>query len=135
MNTVLRRRQGGLSYIEILITVLVVALLAGPAAEALRIALRTSDAVVQERRWRLEVRGALENALALEYDALAGRTGVEATLDTADGERIAWTVARYDIDNADGDNNQDTGADDGVRLVSAWLVGTSIRYETLAIDR
>ena len=135
MKATWRARQRGLSYVELLTTVVVVAVLAAPVADAVRAALQTSNAMLQERQWRLDVRSALEVALATPYAELEARTGTILTQTSTSGNDVVLSIERYDLDNADGDDDTATGVDDGVRLIRAALPGTAVRYQTLVVEQ
>ncbi|MEO1573861.1 MAG: hypothetical protein AAFU65_02775 [Pseudomonadota bacterium] len=124
-----------MSYVELLTTVVVVAVLAAPVADAVRAALQTSDAMLQERQWRLDVRSALEVALATPYSELQARTGTSVTRTSTSGNDVVISIERYDVDNADGDDDTATGVDDGVRLIRAVVPWTGVRYQTLVVEK
>ncbi|MEM6639653.1 MAG: hypothetical protein AAF610_07110 [Pseudomonadota bacterium] len=132
-------RQRGLSYVEVLVAVIVIAALAGPTADAIRTALMVSDGVVSERFWRTEAKSYLERALAGEYVAtesiVDGGGAITRFITLSDGSRLTIDTLGYDIDNADRDNNPNSGRDANVYLYVVRVEGTAVRYQGLRFDQ
>lgn len=138
-----RRRQpqvrSGFSYVEILVAMSLIAIALIPAMDALRVGVTATT--VQETRVtnHYELIGRLEQVLAEPFAALstaAGLAGDEVTPTSysdpiGSDPRILVFLGRYDLDNADADDNPFTGADPGVLWVRVELEGSLQSFESL----
>ena len=108
-----RDRAAGLSYIEALVGVLLLALAITPALDALDASLRADGARAQAERWRSQLADCLEQRINLlpywlaDAASDAGGPGVASWLsDPADAEhRCLVYVAHYDPLDLDGDGD------------------------------
>ena len=136
-------RMAGLSYIEVLISILLIVVTLVPAMQALYPAVAgagTNESRVEDH---YQLAGRLEELLAESFadlDAAATAAGGETTptsySDTvtyADGRQITRNVflSRYDADNADTDNNPFTGTEDSLLWMRVEIAGSADGLETL----
>lgn len=135
--------MAGLTYIEVLISTLLIVVTLVPAMQALYPAV--AGAGIHESRMEdhYQLAGRLEELLAepfADLDAAATAAGDETTptgySDTvtyADGRQVSRNVflSRYDADNADTDNNPFTGTEDGLLWLRVEIAGTADGLETL----
>ena len=141
MNASRRRtgRQSGISYIEVLIAVALIAISLTPMMDAIRTATISAsvheDAAVQH----LHLIAMLEDVLAEPFaslDAAATAAGSESVLTTysdlagSTNRRLVF-LSLYDGDNADTDNNPFTGTDADLLWVRVEIEGTVQTIETL----
>ena len=132
--------QTGLSYIEILIATVLVAVALVPAIEALHPAIQGSGIHETEVSLHYHLMGRLERVLAepfvsldAEAQALADPTTISATYSdaAASNNRRLVFLSRYDADNADSDNDPFTGIDEGLIWIRVEVENTSHALETL----
>jgi type II secretory pathway pseudopilin PulG len=125
-----RLGQRGFSYVEILVSVVLVALALVPALEGLRAGTRSShaadDAAADQRALRAKLEEVMAEPVA-RLDAAAQAAGGPATASAySDGvtpgirQRLVF-LSRYDGDNLDGDGDGFTGTDAG-------LIWIEVRY-------
>ena len=132
-------RQSGISYIEVLIAVALIAISLTPMMDAIRTATISAsvheDAAVQH----MHLIAMLENVLAEPFsslDAAATAAGSESTLTSysdlagSSNRRLVF-LSLYDGDNADTDNNPFTGTDQDLLWVRVEIEGTVQAIETL----
>ena len=132
-------RQSGISYIEVLIAVALIAISLTPMMDAIRTATISAsvheDAAVQH----LHLIAMLEDVLAEPFaslDAAATAAGSESVLTTysdlagSTNRRLVF-LSLYDGDNADTDNNPFTGTDADLLWVRVEIEGTVQTIETL----
>ncbi len=132
-------RQTGISYIEVLIAVTLLAVSLEPMMDAVRTAtVSTSaheDAVVQH----LHLLATLEDVLAEPFaslTAVATAAGSESAVSSysdlpgSTNRRLVF-LSLYDADNADLDNDPFTGTDQGLMWVRVEIEGTVQVIETL----
>ncbi len=136
-----RRQQAGFSYLEVLVTTVLVALVMVPALDALSVGVmgaRVHGILVEEQ---VHLASALEEVLAqafasLDTEALAVDDSEVATgYSDAPGttrRRLVY-LARYDGDNDDGDADRFTGGDDGLLWIRVELENTELALETLTV--
>lgn len=137
------RRQAGLSYTEVLVATVLIALLLVPALQALNTGMNSASAqqTLGEERHLLQAK--LNEVLALPFATLdaaaqaagspATASGLSDTVTLSEGGSRARQVylSRYDGDNADADGDPFTGADAGLIWVRVSLDGTVLATETL----
>ena len=134
------RGDGGFSYVEILVAVVLLAVALVPALEALQTAvlgagIHETHAV---RHHRLTAK--LEEVLAAPFSALeaaeAAAAGGPTSYSDALGspERRVVLLSGYDGDNADADNDPFTGTDSGLLWVQVQVEATSHALETLTVQ-
>lgn len=136
--------MAGFSYVEVLISVVLIAIVLVPAMEALQPGMAASGIheIIAEDHYRLT--GKMEEVLAepfadLDAAAITAGSPTTATLSYSDiftypnGRQITRNVfiAQYDGDNADSDNDPFTGTDIGLLWVQVEIAGTALRLETL----
>lgn len=129
-----RRRQRGLSYIEVMIAVVIVAVCLAPAMDALRDGLRASATQraysVNQQRLKARMEVVLANRFStLDAAAIAAGNSPGATVATytdAAGtpDRLLVTLYRYDGSAA-------SAGDTGLLWVKAAIQGSSLSLNTL----
>jgi Tfp pilus assembly protein PilV len=134
-----RHRQAGLSYVEALLAVVVLAFALVPALESLQVAF--TGATVQETvvLWQQQLATRMENTLAEPFASLDGAAlaaGSELTpssySDAAGApDRVLVFLSRYDADNADADADPFTGTDEGILWVRVAIENTPYELTTL----
>lgn len=124
------KRSGGYAYIEVLIAVVLVATSLAPMMESLAQALRMQTQQADQRDALHFTTSLMEQTLSADYaaldtEAVAVGDATTATLysdpNGTQHQRLVY-LARYDLDNADADNNPLTGGDAGllwIRVASA----------------
>jgi Tfp pilus assembly protein PilV len=131
--------QAGLSYVETLIAVVLLAVALVPVLETLGVAFTgaaVSETVIQ---WQQQVATRMETVRAEPFAALdtaAQDAGSETTpssySDVAGGQdRTLVFLSRYDGDNADSDNDVFTGTDEGLLWVRVAIENTPYELTTL----
>jgi type II secretory pathway component PulJ len=139
-------KMAGFSYVEVLISVVLIAIVLVPAMEALQPGMAASGIheIIAEDHYRLT--GKMEEVLAEPFADLdiAAITAGSATTATAysdvftypNGRQINRNVfiAQYDGDNADSDNDPSTGTDTGLLWVQVEIAGTALSLETLVSE-
>jgi hypothetical protein len=133
----------GLSYVEVLVAVVLITLVLVPAMDALLPGLAGSGIHKTTAEDHYQLTGKLERVLVEPFGQLnsaANAAGSPTTPTTysdvhgfADCLRIDCNVfiARYDADNADGDDDPFTGTDDGLLWVQVVVPGTGMSIESL----
>lgn len=130
----LRHRERGLSYVEVLIAVVMVAVCLVPALDALRDGLSAADTqrlqVVNQQRLKARLEEVLANRF-VTLDAAAMAAGnnpaasVAAYSDAAgSADRLLVTLYRYD-------GSGPTGSDSGLLWVKVAIEGSSLSLDTL----
>jgi len=111
-------RQSGLSYVEVLVATLLIAIALVPMMEALRPGLQGSEIHRQQSEIHFALRGKLESVLAESFASLdAAATAAGAHTAATSYSDLAATVPhevfiwRYDVDNADNDDDPYTGGE------------------------
>ena len=134
------KHQQGLTYVEVLIATVLMVVALVPAIDALRPAIQGSGIHQSETALHYHLTAGLEDVLArpfatldTEAQALGDPTAVSPLFsDTAGStDRRLVFLSRYDADNADGDNDQFTGTDQGLIWVRVEVETTSHALETL----
>jgi len=135
-----RHRMAGLTYVEVLIATVLMVIALVPAIDALRPAIQGSGIHASETALHYHLTAGLEDVLAAPFATLdteaqaLGDPTVSSVLfsDTAGStDRRLVFLSRYDADNADGDNDQFTGIDEGLIWVRVEVESTSHALETL----
>ena len=132
-------RHRGLSHVEALVALALLAVALVPAMQALTggVGAASGGAAIADP-W-LSAQSKMEEVLArpfAELDAAAtaaGGPGNPSSYSEASGtpgRRIVY-LSRYDGDNADGDNNPFTGTDAGLLWVKVAVEATPVAIETL----
>ena len=132
-------RQAGISYVETLIAVTVLALALVPALESLQTAFTGSAVQETVLLWQQQLATRMEDVLAEPFSSLddaAQAAGNETTpssySDAAGGpDRVLVFLSRYDGDNADANNDPFTGTDEGLLWVRVAIENTPYELTTL----
>lgn len=129
-----RGRQRGLSYVEVLIAVVIVAVCLVPALDALRDGISAAGTqrshTINQQRLKTRMEQVLANRFtALDAAAMAAGNNPSATVaaysDAAGAaERLLVTLYRYDGSAA-------TGADTGLLWIKVAIEGSSLSLDTL----
>ena len=139
----LGRRMLGLTYVEVTVATLLIAIAVIPAIEALHAGLGGAQIQKEAVQDHQRMLGKLESVLAEpfnELDKSAADAGNRTTpsaysevLTHPDGRQITCNVylSRYDRDNADADGDPFTGVDPDLLWVRVALAGTLHELETL----
>ena len=134
-------RAAGFSYIEVLVATLLIAIALVPAIEALRTGVHGSAVHAGFAVNNFRVVDKLEETLARPFAELAAEADAvddpntlipppySDPAGTVDRRRVF--IARYDGDNADGDDDPFTGVDDGLLWVRVRINRTHYDVETL----
>ncbi len=133
------KQQLGFSYVEVLVATVLIAITLVPALEALQGAIAGSEVHEELTTKQYYLQSKLEEVLAksfgdLEAAALAAGSNTVATSFSdvigAANRRIVY-LSKYDVDNADSDNNYFTGVEDDLLWVRVEIENTSLSFETL----
>lgn len=132
-------RQGGFSYVEILVATVLIAITLVPAMEALEAGIQAGGvhAVEAESRYRLVAK--MEEVLAESFPSLllaataAGSPTTATSYSDAAGirQRRLVYLSLYDGDNADGDGDPFTGADADLMWLRIEIENSNHVIETL----
>ena len=132
-------RQSGLSYIEVLIAAVLIAVSLAPMTDAVRTASISAAAHENAAVQNLHLVATMEDVLAEPFASLetaATAAGSESTLTSysdlagSNNRRLVF-LSLYDGDNADTDNDPFTGTDQGLMWVRVEIEGTAQAIETL----
>lgn len=135
-------RQAGVSYVEALIAVVVLALALVPALETLQVAFGGSVVQVQVVLWQQQLASRMEDVLAEPFASLddaalaAGGETIPSSYSDAVGppDRVLVFLSRYDGDNADADDDPFTGADSGLLWARVAIENTPYELTTLVAE-
>lgn len=124
----LRERQRGLTLVEVLVAMTLLAILMVPALQALNTGFLGTEVHETQSTNHFRLVSRLEEALAEPFDALesaaAGHKVPSSYSDAAaTPERVLVFISPYDLDNADADNDPFTGTDDGVLWLRVAIEG------------
>lgn len=131
-----RSDQRGISYVEVLIAVILIAATAFPAADALHGAMAGALADTEATANHYRARGRLEEILAQPFSMVSAQAvghTVPSSYSDAPGmadRRIVY-VSTYDGDNADADSDPFTGTDPDLLWVNVEIEGTVIALSAL----
>lgn len=129
-------RQSGISYVEVLIAVIVIAATVVPAANSIHGAMNGATADTEATAHHYRVRGRLEELLAEPFSTLSAQAaGVmvpSSFSDTAGtpARRLVY-ISTYDGDNADADNDPFTGTDADLLWLRVEIEGTVSALQAL----
>ncbi|MDJ0881049.1 MAG: hypothetical protein QNJ56_05315 [Gammaproteobacteria bacterium] len=117
-------KQRGLSYIEVLIATVIIAVTLVPMLEGLQPGLQGSEIHLNQAQVHFTLQGKMEEVLAQPFDdldaeALAAGSATTPTPYSNTGAAIPHEVflSRWDVDNADADDNGFTGVEDDMLWV------------------
>ncbi len=132
------RREAGLSYVEVLVATLLIAIALVPMMEALGPGLQGAQIHRDRAEVHFVLAGKLEEVLAEPFEDLdaaataAGdykvATGYSDAAATVPHEVFIW---RYDVDNADGDNDVFTGGEDDILWIRVATADSATDLQTL----
>ena len=131
-------RQRGISYLEVLIATVIIAISLVPALDALKPGI--DGAVLHQDRAQITfvLQGKLEQVLAEPFTQLrdaaqiaGSETNKTSYSDTASVVPHAVFIWPYDVDNADGDKNVFTGGEDDLLWIRVAVANGSQSLETL----
>ena len=131
------RRQGGFSYVEVLVASVLIAISLVPAMEALRTGILATGAHRSQVSRHGGIAGKMEEVRAqrfalLEEAEVAAGGGASSYSDApATPDRRVVLLSRYDGDNADADDDPFTGTDDDLLWVRIEIEGTALGVESL----
>lgn len=134
------QHQSGISYVEVLVAVIIIALSIIPVSNAIRGGLQGASIDVETTANHFRLVGKLEEVLAEPFATLnaqaAGTTLPTAYSDPVNTvDRRLVYIAGYDGDNADADNDPFTGADDGLLFVRVEIATSSAAMQALRTDQ
>lgn len=134
----MKSHESGLSYIEVLIAVVLIALALVPMMEALGPGLQGSQIHRDRAEVHFALSGKLEQVLAESFDDLdaaataAGDFTVATTYsDLAADVPHAVFIWRWDVDNADADDDPFTGGEDDILWIRVATVDDLTELQTL----
>lgn len=138
-QTVHAKYQAGISFVEVLTAVLIIAAVAVPVTDALRNAMFVSeqDSLATVNHYRLT--GKMEEVLAQPFSILSAEA-IDPPSPTIYSDPANMTDRRivyirpYDGDNADGDNDPFTDTDDGLLWVSVEIENRIDSIQALKVD-
>lgn len=138
----MREHTTGFAYVEVLVAAVVLAIALIPASDAFRAASRQAELSREMLLQHYRALASLEvtqtrtfGQLVSEANSTSGTT--PSTWSDASGSayrRLVY-VARFDFDNADNDNNDATGVDNGVIRIRVLVEGTPINLYAIASNR
>ncbi|NIR30996.1 MAG: hypothetical protein GWN84_17105 [Gammaproteobacteria bacterium] len=132
-------RQTGLSYVEVLVATVLVAISIAPALTALNSGLTASGVHESHVADHYHLMSKVEDVLAQSFADLSAAASAAGNRSTptsysdsagADRRRLVF-LSRYDGDNADGDDDPFTGMDDGLLWLRVEVEDTAHVFETL----
>ena len=135
------RRAAGFSYVEVLIATALMALMLAPALDGLSIGLLGARVHTERTLAHYHLASLVEEVLAQSFDELeaeagaAGGFGNPTAYSDANGtssRRLVY-LAKYDLDNADGDSDRLTDPEDDFLLVRVEIEGTRDFLEALSV--
>jgi len=133
------RQQSGISYVEVLAAVIIIALIVIPATNAIRGALDVAqaDSLATVNHYRLLSK--MEEVLAAPFAdvaaAAAGPSTATIHSDPPGPDRRLVFVAPYDGDNADADNDPFTGGEPDLLWVRVEIEGSVSFVQALNADQ
>ncbi len=136
----LAHRQSGISYVEILATVIIIAVSVIPATVAMRGAMNAtqldSQATVNHYRLMSKMEEVLAAPFTTVFAQAAGPTTATSYSDAAGSvNRRLVFIATYDGDNADADNDPFTGTDPDLLWLRVKIEGTVTAMQALKADQ
>ena len=132
--------QIGLSYIEVLIATVIISVALAPMMNSLQTGLQGNALHKNKVKVLHQLSGTLETLLAQPFNELdAAATAAGAYTTSTSYSDVSTTVpynvfiSRYDVDNADSDNNVFTGGEENLLWIKVALLDGSDSFETLLI--
>lgn len=134
----MKRSQSGISYMEVLLATLLIAITLVPMMEALQPGLQATEWHQRHSEVHFALKGRMETVLAQPFadlDAAATLAGSATAASSYSGltAEIPYRVYlwRFDADNADGDDNVFTGGDGDILWVRVAAADDSQVLTTL----
>ncbi len=141
MNAIIRyplRRAAGLSYIEVLVATLLIAIALVPMMDALGPGLQGARIHRDQAEVHYALAGKLETVLAQAFDDLDAAASAAgdykiATSYSDPGATVPHEVFiwRYDVDDADGDGDVFTGGEDDILWIRVATTDAATDLQTL----
>ena len=140
------RAMAGISYVEVLVAVVLIAITLVPALDALIPGMAGGGIHESLAEDHYQLTGRLEQLLVEPYGQLNSAASAAGSPTTptsysdvftyADGRQITRNVflSRYDGDNADADNDPFTGTDEGLLWVRVTIAGSGDSIESLVSE-
>ena len=132
------RRQVGLSYVEVLVATLLIAIALVPMMEALGPGLQGAQIHRDQAEVNYALAGKLEDVLVQPFDDLdaAATAAGDYQIATAYSDLAAAVphqvfIWRYDVDNADGDDDEFTGGEDDILWLRVATIDGLTELQTL----
>ena len=132
------RRETGLSYIEVLVATLLIAVALVPMMDALGPGIQGAQIHRERAEVHYALGGKLENVLAQAFDDLdaaataAGDYKIATTYsDLAATVPLEVFIWRYDVDDADGDGDVFTGGEDDILWIRVATADGLVDLQTL----
>lgn len=136
---IIANKAFGFSYLEVLITIVLIAIALIPAMQALQTAQIGSGVFQSQSSLHFHLNAKLEEVLAKPYSSLmiAATASASSTVPTSfsdvsgSNDRRLVYLFGFDADDADGDSDPFTGVDNGLLWIRVEVEGTSNSIETL----
>jgi type II secretory pathway component PulJ len=140
----MNQHQSGFSYMELLVATLLITIMLVPALEAMQSGIQGSGVHTELARNQYRMISKMEQTLALSFSELLQQADLVADptvlipapySDTAGTEfrRLVY-LARYDGDNADGNDNPFNGTDEGLLWVRVTIEDSQRSLETVIVE-
>lgn len=134
------RNQSGISYVEVLAAVIIIAITVIPATNAIRGSMDVAESDSQATVNHYRLISKLEEVLAEPFSAVsaqaAGPTTATVYSDTVGSlDRRLVFIATYDGDNADADNDPFTGTDPDLLWVRVEIDGSVAALQALKMNQ
>ncbi len=134
-----RTRQAGLTLVEVLVTVVLLAILLVPAISALQNSIAGADVHADTAGSHYRLVSRIEELLAEPFDDLsdsaiaAGAPSTPSSYSDPAGPpgRLLVYLSAYDGDNADSDNDPFTGADDDLLWIRVHIENSVYSLQTV----
>ncbi|MDH3629515.1 MAG: hypothetical protein OER98_00225 [Gammaproteobacteria bacterium] len=140
----MKQRQAGFSYLELLIATLLIVIMLVPALDAMQSGIQGSGIHTQLAQNQYRMISKMEETLALPFAQLLEQADLVADptvlipapfSDPAGTEsRRLVFLARYDGDNADGNDNPFNGTDEGLLWVRITIENSPRALETVIVE-
>ena len=132
------RHQAGLSYIEVMVATLLLTIALVPMMDALKPGLQGAQIHREQADTRFALGGKLEQVLAEPFDDLDAAATAAGAFDVATiysdlAARVPHEVFiwRWDVDNADADDDELTGGEDDILWVRVATADGVTELQTL----
>jgi type II secretory pathway pseudopilin PulG len=140
----MKQRQAGFSYMELLIATLLIVIMLVPALDAMQSGIQGSGIHTELAQNQYRMISKMEETLALPFAQLLEQADLVADptvlipppySDPAGTEsrRLVY-LARYDGDNADGNDNPFNGTDEGLLWVRVTIEDSPRSLETVIVE-